>query len=202
MMLQQFSQTYAVVSAALELSPDDPMLWYNRGMASRYTLRIGRSLRDFEQAAELDAEGMLADKTAEAITFTRPLVRDALALRGPHFTLDQLILQEDLFQEAMQLMEQHRWAEAEQAFRQVIALADVLPQPSGNLGVCLMMQRQFDAAEHALRRALAIDPNYTIAPEPGRAIADPQDRQAPDDTCQHSVRGRTYRANTSFHGAG
>jgi tetratricopeptide (TPR) repeat protein len=163
MMLQQFDDAYAVVSAALELSPDDAMLWYNRGMAARYTTRMGQSLRDFERAAELDVDGVLTDKIAQEIEFTRPLVAQALALRGPHVTLDQLIAQEELFQQAAQLMQQQRWREAEQDFRQVIALGDVLPQPWGNLGLCLLMQRQFDAAEAALRRALEIDPSYTIA---------------------------------------
>jgi tetratricopeptide (TPR) repeat protein len=163
MMLQQFDDAYAAVTAALELSPDDALLWYNRGMAARYTTRIGQSLRDFERAAELDVDGVLTDKIAQEIEFTRPLIAQALALRGPHFTLDQLIAQEELFQQSTQLMQQQRWQEAEQGFRQVIALGDVLPQPWGNLGLCLLMQRQFDAAEAALRRALAIDPSYTIA---------------------------------------
>ena len=91
------------------------------------------------------------------------------ALRGPHFTFDQLIAQEELFQQAVQMMAQHRWAEAEPIFRQSIAMGDVLPQPWGNLGICLLMQRQFDAAEAALRRALEIDPElHHRAPEPGR----------------------------------
>jgi Tfp pilus assembly protein PilF len=60
-------------------------------------------------------------------------------------------------------MAQQRWAEAEPLLRQSIALGDVLPQPWGNLGLCLLMPRQFDAAEVALRRALEIDPSYTIA---------------------------------------
>ena len=39
----------------------------------------------------------------------------------------------------------------------------MLPQPWGNLGICLLMQRRFDDAEAALRRALEIDSDYTIA---------------------------------------
>jgi tetratricopeptide (TPR) repeat protein len=163
MLLQQHEDAYAMVTAAVALTPDNPLLWYNRGITARYTTRFGQSLRDFEQAAALDVEGLLADKLREALPVARSLAEDERALRGPHFTLDQLIAQEELFQQAVQVMAQQRWAEAEPLFRQSIALGDVLPQPCGNLGLCLLMQRQFDAAEVALRRALEIDPSYSIA---------------------------------------
>lgn len=162
-MLQEYAEAYAAVSAALAITPDSPLLRYNRGMAARYTMRLGQSLRDLERAAELDADGLLAQRLAEDLPFARSAVADALKLRGPGSTLDQLIEQEELFQQGAQAMARHDWAEAEALFRRVIDLGDVLPQPWGNLGLCLMMQRQFDDAEAALRRALEIDPNYAIA---------------------------------------
>lgn len=152
-----------MVSEALTITPDDAMLWFNRGMAARYTMRLGQSLRDFERSQALDTMGILADKLTNEIPFARDLAERDRALRGADFTLDQLIVQEDRFQQGVQAMEQHRWADAEAAFRGVIAMGDVLPQPHGNLGLCLMMQRRFDEAETALRQALAIDPNYAIA---------------------------------------
>jgi tetratricopeptide (TPR) repeat protein len=133
------------------------------GGLPRYTTRFGQSLRDFERAQALDGDGLLADKLADALPFARSLAENERRLRGSDFTLDQLIAQEELFQQAVQVMAQGRWAEAEPMFRQNIAMGDVLPQPWGNLGLCLLMQRQFDAAEAALRRALEIDPSYTIA---------------------------------------
>jgi len=36
-------------------------------------------------------------------------------------------------------------------------------QPQNSLGVCLLMQRRFDEAEAAFRRALEIDPDYKLA---------------------------------------
>jgi hypothetical protein len=45
------------------------------------------------------------------------LAEKTLKLRGPDFTLDQLIEQEDLFQDGLQLMEAGEWEEAEQAFQ-------------------------------------------------------------------------------------
>jgi tetratricopeptide (TPR) repeat protein len=163
MLLQQHEDAYAMVTAAVVLTPDNPLLWYNRGITARYTTRFGQSLRDFERAQALDEDGLLADKLADALPFARSLAEDERRLRGSDFTLDQLIAQEELFQQAVQVMAQGRWAEAEPMFRQNIAMGDVLPQPWGNLGLCLLMQRQFDAAEAALRRALEIDPSYTIA---------------------------------------
>ena len=60
-------------------------------------------------------------------------------------------------------MAKKRWQDAEQTFRKIIAMADVLPQPNGNLGIMLMMQRRWDESEAALRRALEIDPGYQLA---------------------------------------
>jgi Tfp pilus assembly protein PilF len=60
-------------------------------------------------------------------------------------------------------MEQEAWSDAEVCFREVIARGDVLPQPWGNIGICLLMQQRYDEAEQALKRALEIDPDYKLA---------------------------------------
>ena len=162
-MLQNFSQSYEAYTEALSLDPKSAELWFNRGMTSRFNSRFGRSLRDYERAKELNARPELAKKLEEELEFARKMVKESLKLRGPDFTLDQLIEQEDLFQEGLKLMEQGEWEEAAQAFQASIAMGDCLPQPWGNLGNCLLMQERYDEAEAALRRALAIDPKYTIA---------------------------------------
>jgi tetratricopeptide (TPR) repeat protein len=97
------------------------------------------------------------------LQFGRKLAEETRKLRGPIFTLDQLVEQEDLFQQGLTLMETEWWEEAGQAFQASIAMGDCLPQPWGNLAICLMMQERYDAAETALKRALEIDPKYTIA---------------------------------------
>ena len=162
-MLQNFPQSYTAYTEALSLDPNDAELWFNRGMASRFTSRFGRSLRDYERAKELTIRPELAKKLEEELRFARELAKKTLKLRGPDFTLDQLIEQEDLFQDSLQLMEAGEWEEAEQALQASIAMGDCLPQPWGNLGICLMMQERYDEAEAALRRALVIDPRYTLA---------------------------------------
>src|SRR5713101_6305680 len=162
-MLQNFPQSYAAYTEALSLDPNNAELWFNRGMASRFTSRFGRSLRDYERAKELNIRPELAKKLEEELEFARELAEKTLKLRGPDFTLDQLIKQEDLFQNGLQLMEAGEWKEAEQVFQASIAMGDCLPQPWGNLGICLMMQERYDEAEAALKRALVIDPHYALA---------------------------------------
>jgi tetratricopeptide (TPR) repeat protein len=162
-MLQNFAESYTVLTEALELAPNNAELWYNRGLASRFTSRFGRSLQDFERAAELNTISELSKRFNEELKFSRKAVKDSLKMRGPNFTLDQLIEQEDQFQRGLELMEASEWKEAEQAFQAVIAIGDCLPQPWGNLGMCFMMQARYDEAEAALKRALVIDPKYAIA---------------------------------------
>src|SRR6266699_7246566 len=162
-MLKNFPQSYAAYTEALSLDPDNAGLWFNRGMASRFTSRFGRSLRDYERAKELTIRPELAEKLEEELKFARELAGKTLRLRGPDFTLDQLVEQENLFQQGLTLMEAERWEEAGQAFQASIAMSDCLPQPWGNLGICLMMQARYDEAEAALKHALEIDPQYTLA---------------------------------------
>lgn len=162
-MLQEFSLSYDAYTQALAIDPKRGELWFNHAMASRYTSRFGRSLRDYERAKELNTTPQLVDKIEKELRFARKLARDSMKLRRPDFTLEQLIEQEDLFQRGLELMLQDKWEDAEKHFKASIEMGDCLPQPWGNLGNCLMMQKRYDEAEAALRRALVIDPKYKIA---------------------------------------
>lgn len=162
-MLQNYPQSYEALTEALALQPNNAELWYNRSMACNYTSRFGRALQDIERAIELKPIPELAKDFDRALKVSRKLAKKSMKLRGPNFTLDQLIEQEDLFQQGLKLMETGKWDEAGQAFQASIAMGDCLPQPWGNLGICLMMQEHYDEAETALKRALVIDRKYTIA---------------------------------------
>lgn len=162
-MLQNFPQSYEAFTEALALDPRNAEIWFNRSMASRFTLRFGRALRDIERAIELNTRSELKEQLDETLKFNREMAEKSINLRGPDFTVDQLIEQEDLFQQGLKLMEAGKWKEAGQAFQDSIAMGDCLPQPWGNLGVCLLMQERYDESEEALRRALTIDPEYATA---------------------------------------
>jgi superkiller protein 3 len=162
-MLQNFPESYEALTEALSIQPNSADLWYNHGLACRFTGRSGQSLRDYERAVELNKDDKLTKRFNEELKFSRKLAQESMKLRGPGFTLDQLIEQENYFQRGLEAMENGRWEEAEEAFRRTIEMGDCLPQPWGNLGGCLILQGRYDEAEAALKRALEIDPKYTIA---------------------------------------
>jgi tetratricopeptide (TPR) repeat protein len=162
-MLQNFPQAYKAYTEALSITPEDAQLWYNRGLACRFTARTGQSVRDFEHAVELNNNPALARQFAKELKVSRDLAEKSRKLRSRDFTLDQLIEQEELYQHALDLMEASKWEEAGKVFQRVIEMGDCLPQPWGNLGMCFIMQERYDEAEAALKRALEIDPRYAIA---------------------------------------
>src|SRR5260370_20668233 len=170
-MLQNYPQSYEAFTEALALDPNNAELWYNRSGASQFTGRHGQALQDIEHAIELNSITELAEKLDKALSFNRKIAEESMKLRGPNFTLDQLIEQEEHFQQGLKLMETTKWAEAGEAFEASIAMGDCLPQPWGNLGISLMMQERYDEAEAALQRALVIDPKYTIAKNNLAALA-------------------------------
>jgi tetratricopeptide (TPR) repeat protein len=158
MLRENFDAAYDAFSETLTILPNDPYLWYNRGVASRFTMRSGQALRDCERAVQLEGNGSMAAQYAQALQASREHAQHNMALRGPHFTLEQLIEQEELFQQAIAHMAAEQWADAEEMLRRVIALGDGLPQPWSNMGACLAMQQRHNEAEAAYQRALDIDP--------------------------------------------
>jgi tetratricopeptide (TPR) repeat protein len=66
------------------------------------------------------------------------------------------------------------------AFQASIEFGDCLPQPWGNLGICLMMQERYDESEAALKRALVIDPKYSIAKKNLQALPETRRKGPPE----------------------
>jgi tetratricopeptide (TPR) repeat protein len=151
------------LSKALEVEPQNAGAWYNRGLSHRLLLRTGEALRDVERAVELEQNPRSREIYEEERAFLRKIVEGQLARRGPDYTLDQLIEEQQTFWRGVHLMEAEKWVEAEAAFRRVVEAGDVPPQPWGNLGACLIMQGRYDEAEEALKKALEIEPDYAVA---------------------------------------
>jgi len=184
-MQNEFEKSYQTFCKACEIDPGQARIFYNRGLSAMYTSRSGEALADFELAVMLDGNGKMSEKYREQVTFVRKIVAGELALRGAEFTLEQLIEQQELFQRGNQLSMQAKWQEAEECFRKSIEMGDCLPQPQGNLGICLAMQKKFDEAEAAYRRALEIDLNYERAHEHLQNLASM--RAFPDEMPEYKI---------------
>ncbi len=162
-MLKRFEDSYQMLSKAIQVSPTDSFHWFNRALTDCYTFRSGQALRDIEQAVALEGRGKMAETFAEQLVFIKKIVKDDLALRGKNFSIDQLIEQQELFQDGLKASKKKNWIAAIEAYQGSIAMRDCLPQPHGNMGICLMMLQRYDEAEKALLRALEIDPKYDLA---------------------------------------
>lgn len=161
--LKRFQEAHEALTKALEITPDDPILWFNRSLTSMYTSRSGQALKDAERAVELEGDGKMAKEYIERLNFLRPLTESEIKDRGPDFTLEELIEQQELYQRGVRHMDDEEWEKAEQCFRETIEIRDCLHQPWGNLGMVLLMQERYDEAEKALKRSLEIKPTYQHA---------------------------------------
>ena len=162
-MLQKFELAYQALCEALIITPNDSVLWFNRGLTDRFLTLIGQSVRDLEKAISLLQNPETLPMYKEELLTSEKMAQVEISLRYKGFTLDQLIEQQEYFHQGNALMMQRNWLDAEKTFRNAIQMCDCLPNPQGNLGVCLLMQKRFDEAEAALKRALKIDKKYKIA---------------------------------------
>ncbi|MBE3140161.1 MAG: tetratricopeptide repeat protein [Thermoplasmata archaeon] len=162
---KKFEDSYQILSEAVEIAPEDSYLLFNRALSARFTSRTGQSLRDFERVALMDKDTIISGRIKDEIKIAEKVAYSEMAMRGKDFTLDQLIEQQELFQQGNNLSGQGKWKQAEAAFRKSIGMGDCLPQPWGNLGICLVMLNRFIEAEDAYRRALKINPKYKRAKE-------------------------------------
>lgn len=164
-MLKQYQQSYAVFSEAIGIDPTMAELWYNRGLACSSLARPAEAVRNFERAVELTKNDTseMAHKFAVQLEESRQELQEAMQTHETGITLEQYTEREECFTQAMSLVRQGKWPEAERLFRQLTETKSRIPSYWGNLGVCLMMQFRYDEAEEVLKQALAIDPDYPIA---------------------------------------
>jgi len=164
-MLQHYQQSYDVFSEGIRIDPTRSELWYNHGLACHFMGRHAEALRDLERAFELskNEKSEMARKIAAQLEEARQELQEAMDAYEGKITLEEYTEREERFTQALSLMKQQKWPEAELMFRQLSETEGNVPSYWGNLGVSLMMQGRYDEAEGALKQALVIDPDYLIA---------------------------------------
>jgi Flp pilus assembly protein TadD len=164
-MLKHYQQSYDVFGEAISIDPTKAELWYNRGLACSSMARPAEAVRNLERAVELTKNDTseMARKFAVQLEESRQELQEAMQMHETGITLEQYTEREERFTQAMSLVKQGKWPEAELLFRQLTETKSRIPSYWGNLGVCLMMQFRYDEAEEVLKQALAIDPDYPIA---------------------------------------
>lgn len=197
-MLHDFDGAYEALSKALTVFPKDSAIWHSRAGAARFTMRFGQSVHDLERALELETDRDLRSRYEKDLAFISEIAQKEMAMRGPEFTLDDLVEQQETFQTALRLMEKKRWDKTEEALRRVIEMGDCNPQPWGNLAGCLIMQERYDEAEEALHRALEIDPDYDLARQNLALL--PMIRQSGpvDFELRHPFKGEKLKQSITF----
>jgi tetratricopeptide (TPR) repeat protein len=166
--LYDYQKAYEALTEILGIRPDDGEMYFYRSVIAKQTGRVGQSARDMATAYALLKETGNPKLVRETQKKMKVCAKDALKAarrRGPHFTVDQLIEQEEAYLQAIQLTYDNKWVEAEHLFRHVIEMAekDFDARPWSNVGTCLMEQGRYDEAEEALKRALKINRFYRLA---------------------------------------
>jgi tetratricopeptide (TPR) repeat protein len=164
-MLKHYQQSYDAFSEAIDIDPTVAEFWHNRGLACHYMTRPGEAVRNFERAVELSKNetSEMARKFAQQLEEERQELQEAMQSHETGITFEQYLEREQRFTQALRLVRQGKWQEAERLFRQLTETGSRIPSYWGNLGVCLMMQFRYDEAEEVLKQALAIEPDYPVA---------------------------------------
>ena len=136
--------------------------------------RLAETVRDFEHAVELSKNDTseMAHRFVAQLRESRQELQKAMQSHGADITLEQYTEREESFAQAVRLMKQEKWTEAERVLRQLTGTKARVAAYWGNLGVCLMVQFRYDEAEAAFKKALFIDPDYPFARDNLKALPD------------------------------
>src|SRR5579864_7665948 len=164
-MSQNYRESYDIFSEAISLDPTRAEFWHNRGLACYNLGRLAATVRDFERAVELtkNEKSEMTRRFASQLRESRQELQQAMRAHGPNTTLEEYTEREERFTQAVRLMKQEQWTEAEPLFRQLTETGVPVAAYWGNLGACLIAQFRYDEAEEALNQSLAIDPDYPFA---------------------------------------
>jgi Flp pilus assembly protein TadD len=148
---------------AAELEPEEPLHHWNVASACKQSERMGGcylALRDYLGRSDPGEDAPA--RREEARSFVRAYER---MLRGsqPEIALSDVLRGEGLFAHAHAALSEGRYAEAAASLQAVIELSPWHYPSWAHLGAAYLGLSRRDEAHQCLRRALELNPEYTVA---------------------------------------
>ena len=133
-------------------------VYFNFGLCAEKSGSIAESLAAFQNA--LDSASPEELHQYEPARLHLQAIREQLP---EHLTLEQYLIDAEIFEEGVVLLESHKFSEAANCFTLLLKTQPEHVQSCGNLGICQMYLGDHLSAKRAFHRALAIDPDYRLA---------------------------------------
>jgi len=164
-----FAEAIAAYRCALEIQPALPALYYNLGHALQAQGCPEEAVDCYRQVLNLQPDHVAARYNLGNALWALERLPEAEAAYRQLLERQSPPEHEDLFKApsnlALVLYEQNRFAEAETAVRQALALNPQSAPDHASLGRILCAQQQFTAARESYRQALDLQPTLLAARE-------------------------------------
>jgi tetratricopeptide (TPR) repeat protein len=135
-MLQHHQESYDALSEAISIDSTMPELWYNFGLVCHHLGRHAEAVRAYERAIELskgDETSEVARKFVKELAAAQRELQEAMEAHGPDITLEEYREREESFTQALNLVKQEKWSEAELLFRQLAEIGTRIPAYIGGI---------------------------------------------------------------------
>jgi tetratricopeptide (TPR) repeat protein len=151
------------LQAAARLEPDEALHRWNLAAAAKQAERMGGAYLALREYLTLHDEGDgAAERQKEAKSFIRAYER-MLRESHPGVPLSDVLRGEELFARAYAALSEGRPEDAQRGFEEVLELVPRHYPSWGNLGAAYLALEKREDAIRCLRRALELNPDYTVA---------------------------------------
>jgi tetratricopeptide (TPR) repeat protein len=161
--LDQVESALEHLQVAARLEPEEPLHRWNLAAAAKQAERMGGAYLALREYLALTDEGDgCGERQKEARSFIRAYER---MLRESHqgIPLNDVLRGEELFARAYAALSEGRAEDAQRGFEEVLALVPRHYPSWGNLGAAYLAQENREEAQRCLRRALELNPDYSLA---------------------------------------
>lgn len=161
-MKKDWSNAYRLHSEAVRLDPTQPEYWFNLGLTCLNRNMVANAGIAWTRCMALGADAYMTRVVQESLPQLHRDARRHLA-EQPHMTLATLAEHEVLYRQALDTLDRGDAATAHRMFLRCTELDPQHHRSWGNLGAALLALRQFEQADEAFAKALAIQPDYAFA---------------------------------------